>query len=142
MTDHRFDLVDRGDGTRAAILDGVDVSDRLAEIAVSTGSGRLPEVELRYACYPVTVALVGARVEHLCPFGDDADELRELLGRMLGHYQHVSGRLPERRDAQTIAIAEVLRYLEGDRTMLEELRDLDREPLTLADLPPRLGGTG
>ncbi len=68
----------------------------------------------------------------------DSELLQDFIGRQIGYYQS-DGYMGERRDAQTIALAEVLRFIDGDKRMSEQLADY--VPLTLADLPSRLGGS-
>ncbi len=69
-------------------------------------------------------------------------DLRDFIGRAIAYYQTSNARmmLAERRDAQTLVLAEVLRFMEGDVWMSDQLAGL--VPLTLDDLPHRLGGRG
>lgn len=73
-------------------------------------------------------------------------EVEELVGLMAAFYQadgamNATDSRHARRDAQTIVCAEILRLLDGDTRTLSGLRDRGLVPLTLADLPKRLGGT-
>ena len=68
------------------------------------------------------------------------EQVRDFIGRQIGYYQTLNARMrmEKRRDAQTIALAEVLRFMDGDERMSDQLEDY--VPLTLADIPTRLGG--
>lgn len=68
------------------------------------------------------------------------DELRDFIERMIGYYQasQSSLMLPIRRDGQIIVCAEILRFMDGDHRMSDQLADY--VPVGLADLPERLGG--
>ena len=65
------------------------------------------------------------------------EQIRDFIGRQMGYYQ-ASPTLRKRRDEQTIALAEVLRFMDGDKRMSDQLEDY--VPLTLTDIPSRLGG--
>lgn len=69
-------------------------------------------------------------------------DVRDFIGRAIAYYQSSNARtmLAERRDAQILTLAEVLRFMEGDVRMSDQLAGL--VPLTLDDLPYRLGGRG
>ncbi len=64
--------------------------------------------------------------------------IREFIGKQLAFYQAAPQTFRDRRAAQTIALAEVLRFMDGDLRMARQLEDFI--PLTLSDLPERLGG--
>ena len=74
------------------------------------------------------------------------DDLEELLGLMAAHYQaqakrySVDSPMWSRRNGQMIVVAEVMRHLAGDRLMLHDLHRFGYVPLTLDDLPRRVGG--
>lgn len=66
-------------------------------------------------------------------------DLRNFIERMVGFYEADSYQGREaRREAQIIACAEILRFMDGDTRMSEQLADI--VPVGLADLPKRLGG--
>lgn len=71
-------------------------------------------------------------------------EIRDFIGRLLGYYQADAARhshsMLHRREAQMITAAEILRYINGDGRTSSELMGF--VPLTLDDLPERLGGEG
>lgn len=75
------------------------------------------------------------------------DEVKEYVGLALAWYQADANRLNgstfrvNRREHQMMAVCEVLRLIEGDRAAFHELREMGLIPLTLDDLPRRLGGT-
>ncbi len=65
------------------------------------------------------------------------EQIRDFIGRQMGYYQ-ASPILQKRRDMQIIALVEVLRFMDGDTRMSDQIEDY--VPLTLADIPTRLGG--
>lgn len=68
-------------------------------------------------------------------------DLRDFIERMIGYYDADQARSlnPHRREGQIIACAEILRFMDGNTRMSEQLADM--VPVGLADLPARLGGT-
>ena len=77
---------------------------------------------------------------------DTETAVREMCGRMLGYYiadvelSRRRGNEPmrRRRHGQAVAVAEVLRFLDGDLTMFNQLEPY--VPLTLDEVEVRFGG--
>ena len=69
-------------------------------------------------------------------------DLRDFIERMIGFYDADQARSlnPHRREGQIIACAEILRFMDGDHRMSDQLSDM--VPVGLSDLPKRLGGVG
>ena len=70
------------------------------------------------------------------------EDLRDFVGRLIAYYQTYAGHDPfrYRREGQIAALADVLRFVDGDNHPLREMLTAYR-PATLADIPTDLGGT-
>jgi hypothetical protein len=74
------------------------------------------------------------------------EEVREYVGLQLAFYQtDAMINAPtefrvRRRENQIVAVVEILRLLDGNRSSFNALRERGLVPLTLDDLPRRLGG--
>ena len=54
-------------------VNGVDISNQVRAVDVSLEVQEFPVVTVHYACVSLEV-VGGFEVQHVCPFGDDADE--------------------------------------------------------------------